>query len=161
MSKWESIGQSDEWYTPAYIFNALNTTFDIDVAAPECRKYCCTPAKEFITSDSLIRIWSGFVWMNPPFGGRNGIVPWLNKLAVHNNGIALTPDRTSAPWWQNAAKKSSAIMFINGKVKFVKPDGSTGDSPSTGTTLFAYGYKAKLALYQAEANGLGILLQQR
>lgn len=31
----EAAGKSDEWYTPKYIFDALNTWFDLDVAAPE------------------------------------------------------------------------------------------------------------------------------
>jgi hypothetical protein len=39
--------------------------------------------------------------MNPPFGGRNGLAPWLDKFFANGNGIALTPDRTSAPWWQD------------------------------------------------------------
>lgn len=95
--------------------------------------------------------------MNPPFGGRNGIAPWMNKIAMHGDGIDLTPDRTSAEWWQNAAKKANCILFINGKVKFIKPDGTTGDQPSNGTTLFGYGENAELYLRIARDNGLGQL----
>jgi hypothetical protein len=47
--------------------------------------------------------------MNPPFGPRNGIVPWLEKFFAHGNGIALVPDRTSAPWWQRFAPKAAVI----------------------------------------------------
>lgn len=122
MSAWGAIGKSDEWYTPKYIFDSLGINFDMDVAAPKHRIYCHVPANEFITELSLLQPWSGFVWMNPPFGGRNGIQDWLNKLAIHGDGIALTPDRTSAPWWQEAAKKCDALLFVAGKIKFIKPE---------------------------------------
>lgn len=161
MSKWESTGNSDEWYTPSYIFDALGVRFDIDVAAPVNRTYCHVPANEFITEDSLMREWTGFVWMNPPFGGRNGVIPWLDKMHRHGNGIALVPDRTSAPWFQNAARECELLMHLAGKPKFGRPDGSVGRQPSTGITLLAYGGQAKIALDNAERNGLGLLLKPR
>lgn len=142
MSHWESIGKSDEWYTPKYIFDALGVTFDMDVAAPKDRTHCHVPANEFITEGSLEREWNGFVWCNPPFGGRNSIEPWLEKMCAHYNGIALTPDRTSAAWWQRAAERANAIVFIEGKVRFINPEGQPGQQPSNGTTLFGYGWRA-------------------
>lgn len=155
MSYWETTGASDEWYTPSYIFDALDVGFDMDVASPRSIK-TNVPADVFISAESLTESWKGFVWMNPPFGGRNGLEPWLDKFFLHGNGIALTPDRTSAPWWQAAAKKANAVLFINGKVKFERPDGSIGKSPSNGTTLFASGSFAVSALQCAANNGLGI-----
>lgn len=155
MSYWERGGQTDEWYTPKYIFDALGVVFELDVAAPDIRTFCCVPAKEFITDGSLTADWKGFVWMNPPFGGRNGLVPWLDKIYKHGSGIALTPDRTSAPWWQVAAKQCDALMFVAGKIKFIRSTGDTGSQPGNGTTLFAYGDRAVFALRNAEKNGLG------
>lgn len=156
MGHWESTGQSDEWYTPAYVFDALGCRFDLDVAHPEAT-VTHVPAKDLITSDSLETDWFGYVWMNPPFGGRNSLKPWLDKFFDHGNGIALTPDRTSAPWWQEAARKADAILFIDGKIRFIKPCGSEGKSPSNGTTLLAAGEKAVAALRRAAHNGLGYL----
>lgn len=144
MGYWEQNGASDEWYTPRYIFDALDVTFDLDVAAPEQRTH--VPAISKAVSAGLSVPWKGFVWMNPPFGGRNGPVPWLDKFFEHGNGIALTPDRTSTDWWQDAAQKSDAICFVRGKIKFERPDGSVGKSPSNGTTLFAAGDRAVAAL---------------
>lgn len=157
MGQWEnSVGESDEWYTPKYIFDAIGETFDVDVAAPVGGPIH-VPTKGWFSSHSLDIPWNGYVWMNPPFGGRNGIVPWLDKFFAHGNGIALTPDRTSAPWWQNAAKQCDALLLIGGKVKFIRPDGSIGKSPGTGTTLFASGDRAAAALRRASAAGLGTL----
>lgn len=154
MSHWETSGQSDEWYTPKYIFDALGCTFDLDVAAPfDMPPH--VPCDGWIYDRSLERAWVGFIWMNPPFGGRNGLEPWLTKFFAHGNGIALTPDRTSAPWWQDANRKADATLFIAGKVKFEKPGGEVGKSPSNGTTLFAAGPRATQALIAAERAGLG------
>lgn len=154
----EKLGMSDEWYTPKYIFDSLGTTFDLDVASPTDRTNCNVPARQFITENSLTKDWNGFVWMNPPFGGRNAIRTWLEKLIKHGNGIALTPDRSSTEWWQFAAKYSDCLLQVQGKIKFIKPDGSTGDSPANGTTLFGFGKDACAALMAAQEKGLGILL---
>jgi DNA N-6-adenine-methyltransferase (Dam) len=162
MSFWESIGASDEWYTPAYIFEALGCEFDLDVASPCIRWH--VPAKVWLTDrdDGLLYapFWHGFIWMNPPFGGRNGLVPWLDAFFRHGDGVALTPDRSSAPWWQAAVLKADAFLFVAGKIRFIRPDGSLGQSPSTGTTLFAIGEKGVGALERAARNGLGLLVHR-
>lgn len=160
MGNWESQAESNEWYTPAYIFEALECEFDLDAAAPVDLSKVCVPAKSWIHADSLSLNWEGFTWLNPPWGERNSKAKWLEKMYDHGNGIVLVPDRSSTDWWQDAAKKSNAMLMVNGKIKFMKPDGTTGDSPSTGTTLFAYGEKAVNALRQAEKNGLGIVLSK-
>lgn len=156
MKHWESLGKSDEWYTPAYIFEALGCHFDLDVASPKMATK--VPCSSRYTESSLEKDWNGFIWMNPPFGGRNGLVPWLNKFFEHGHGIALTPDRTSSNWWQDACEKSDAILLLRGKVKFERPDGSTGNSPANGTTLFAKGRLGVESLEKASKNGLGVLL---
>lgn len=160
MIQGKQSGKSDEWYTPKYIFDALECEFDLDVAAPIDRTYCHVPANYFFTEDSLNLRWNGFVWMNPPFGGRNGINPWLDKIIDHGNGIGLTPDRTSTDWWKKAALKSDAILFITGKVKFIKADGSLGQQPANGTTLFAYGDRGINALKRAAKNNLGVITKK-
>lgn len=156
MSAWEAAGLSNEWYTPKYIFDALGCTFDMDVAASPGG--CHVPALYFERHDGLNVPWRGFVWMNPPFGGRNGLVPWLDRFYRHGHGIALVPDRTSAPWFQDAAARSAAILFVAPKVKFERPDGSRGKSPGCGTALLAAGTQGRAALFRA--GRLGIVLQQ-
>jgi len=160
MSKHEAVGKSDEWYTPKYIFDALGCEFDMDVSAPFDIDQIHTPCKYYINANSLDLEWHGFVWMNPPFGGRNGLVPWLNKIYKHGNGVALTPDRTSAPWWQDTAMKADAHLQIDGKVRFISGNGSNNAQPSTGTTLFAFGSKGVEALIRAESKGLGIVFNR-
>lgn len=155
MSAWEAAGKSDEWYTPKYIFDALGCVFDLDVAHPaDATTY--VPASRIITSHSLESRWDGFIWMNAPFEGRNGLDPWLDKFFAYGNGIALTPDRTSAPWFQKAFRKADAVLFTR-KIRFLRPDGTEGKSPSTGTALMAAGPQGVVALERAHLHGLGIL----
>ena len=156
MGYWGMPGRSDEWYTPAYFFEALNVTFDQDVAAPPNGEGTFVPARSWISADALDSDWKGFVWMNPPFGGRNGLMPWLDRFFAHGDGIALTPDRTSAPWFRFAWDRADMVLFTP-KVRFFRPDGSTGNSPANGTALFAAGDRAAAALSRAARGGLGIV----
>ena len=158
MGEWENQkGSSDEWYTPKFIFDALGADFDLDVAAPETGPPH-VPCHHFFYSSALQREWSGFVWMNPPFGGRNGIIPWMDKFFDHGNGIALGPDRTSAPWFHDCMMRADGILFLKGKVKFITPDDRKNQHPSNGTVLFASGVKAMHHLRIAQSRGLGFLM---
>lgn len=159
MGQWETAGASDEWYTPAHVFDALELRFDLDVAAPP-QGGPHVPCRKWISADSLSQPWHGFVWMNPPFGGRNSLAPWLDKFFQHGNGVALVPDRTSAPWFQPAAAKADAVLFVARKIRFVRPDGSEGASPANGTALMAAGFHGTLALVKAQDNGLGVCMRR-
>lgn len=152
MAAYERPGESDEWYTPKYIFDALGVTFDLDVAAPpNGPRY--VPCLGWFYDRSLEREWGGFVWMNPPFGHQSTKRKWLQRFFDHGNGIALLPDRTSAPWWQEFAPQSDAVLFVSPKVKFERPDGSIGEQPGTGTTLLASGKRGAAALMNATVLG--------
>jgi hypothetical protein len=148
MGAYEKAGETDEWFTPKYIFEALNEKFDVDVASPKNGPRH-VPTKKWYYENSLDLHWDGFIWMNPPFGHQSTKRAWLSKFFEHGNGIALLPDRTSAPWWQEYSVKADAILFVSPKVKFERPDGSIGMSPGTGTTLFASGERAVNSLIRS------------
>lgn len=163
----QCVGKTDEWYTPAYVFEAMNVRFDLDVAFPSrsigaplvpardwCRLVLCGRGLEFTWGSK------NFVWMNPPFGGRNAIEPWLAKFMAHGDGVALTPDRTSCPWWQTYSRLADAVLFVDGKIRFIGADGKTGNSPAQGTTLFAKGPEGVVALLTAERRGLGVVMRR-
>lgn len=157
MGKHERPGKSDEWYTPKYIFDAMGVAFDLDVAAPEAGPLH-TPASEWFFHDSLRQLWFGFVWMNPPFGKRNGITPWLSKFLHHGDGVALTPDRTSAPWFLNYMRFMDALLFVSPKIHFIPGPGAKASNPAQGTCLSAKGPHGVRALQNAAAKNLGLLV---
>jgi hypothetical protein len=156
----QCVGATDEWYTPSYIFDALGEIFDLDVASPGRDVTPWIPAREFLTVGGLDASWSGFVWMNPPFGARNGLIPWLEKFQQHGSGICLVPDRTSAPWWQAYAPRMDAILFVSPKIRFIDAMGKPGASPAQGTCLMAACARGTAALENA-ASRLGSLMTPR
>lgn len=164
MSAHEAASKTDEWYTPAWIFEALNCGFDMDVAHPGTRAQSI-PVDRWIngkiSADSLAAEWRGHVWMNPPFGGRNGYRPWAKKFIAHGNGVALAPNRTGAPWWQEFARECDSLLFVTPKIKFLRPDGSEGKSPGYGSVLMAIGKEAQRALELAATNRTGLLSDVR
>lgn len=150
------IGTSDEWYTPPEMLSALGEVFDLDPCSPGAGHW--VPASKVFTQqdDGLRQPWDGFVFMNPPFGGRNGHVPWLEKFLAHGNGIAIVRAYTSAGWFHDHAVRAEAMLFPRGKTQFVRPDGSIGKSPGHGVVLLAMGERAKAAL---KRSGLGLYVE--
>lgn len=155
MSAWENRGITDEWMTPRYVFEALGLTFDLDPAHPPARTN--VPALRTLSFGGLEAPWRGTVWLNPPYGGRGGLEPWLARFFDHGDGIALVPDRTSAPWFQAAWKRADLVLFVNRKIKFERLDGTRGEHPGSGSALFAAGPAAIAGLNNAELAGLGYL----
>ena len=152
------IGATDEWFTPRAIFDALALTFDLDPCSQGVGHW--VPAHHIYTKadDGLSQPWDGLVWMNPPFGGRNGVIPWLERFFSHGSGIGLVAARTSAGWFHDWMPKAETLLFPRGKTKFVRPDGSVGGSPGTGAVLFAVGNIANDALQDC---GLGLFIDRR
>lgn len=151
-----SIGASDEWFTPPEIFDALGEYFDMDPCSPGPGHW--VPAQCIWTreDDGLAQRWDGFIFMNPPFGGRNGHVPWLKRFLAHGNGIAIVRAYTSSAWFHDYAVKADAMLFPRGKTKFIRPDGSIGKAPGHGVVLLGMGARAVRAL---ERSGLGLCLR--
>lgn len=144
------IGASDDWYTPPEIFRAIGERFDLDPCSPGGGHW--VPADKIYTKedDGFSKEWEGFVFMNPPFGGRNGHVPWLQKFLAHGNGIAIVRAYTSSGWFHEYATKAEAMLFPRGKTKFIRPDGSVGKAPGHGVVFLAVGERAKRALCQSD-----------
>jgi phage N-6-adenine-methyltransferase len=138
--------ESDEWYTPPEIFDLLGLEFDLDVASPKDRTHCCVPAKRFLTieDDALSQHWSkaDLIWMNPPFGKRNGHLEWFNKLFLQGNGVGLCRAYTSAVWWHDIIRNWPVVVFPRGKTRFINAQGVVGTSPSTGIALLGIGKRA-------------------
>lgn len=80
---------SNDYYTPAWIFEKMALRFDLDVASPP-NGIPWIPADRYFTQldDGLAQDWHGRVWCNPPF---KGITPWVEKFIEHGNGVALLP----------------------------------------------------------------------
>jgi hypothetical protein len=169
------IGGSDEWYTPREIFTALGLTFDLDPCSPGAGHW--VPARKVYTiaDDGLAQAWNGLVFMNPPFGGRHGHVPWLVRFFDHMRGIAVVRSYTSSDWWHAHMPRAEAILFPRGKTRFVPSEetrarlereakqrdpenGKFNNAPGHGVVLIGMGDTACEALH---ASNLGMVWDRR
>jgi hypothetical protein len=105
--------------------------------------------------NGLLCQWTGFVWCNPPYGRALNV--WLERMAVHNNGIALVFARTDTrAFHAHVWPAASSLLFLRGRLTFCYPDGTT---PATGhnsggpSVLIGFGQEAKHRL--AELRDLG------
>ena len=133
---------SDDYYTPKWIFDKLQITFDIDVAAPigGCH---WIPAKHHFNQETngLTSPWYGNVFMNPPFSKPQ---PWVDKFMQHANGIAVLP-MAKSKWFDQIWAHQNAIVVLPWNHKYVDPKGSNG-SIYMASILVAYGQQNITAL---------------
>lgn len=131
-----SAKRTDEWYTPPWIIDALGP-FDLDPCAPSERFY--TANRSYTKQmDGLNQLWSGRVWLNPPYS--NPLIGlFLRKLVLHGNGIALVFNRMDTALWHDVIFPSaSAIRILRGRLKFINDAGIEGDSAGCGSVLVAW-----------------------
>ena len=148
-----------EWYTPKYIFDAIDLQFDLDPCSPGKDIVPWVPAKECYAiangQDGLMLPWAGNVWMNPPYGKHTPV--WLERLALHGTGIALLFSRTDAKWFHDFVSIADAICFVKGRTQFIHEKNAaiyaSGDykpnvmgRPGAGSMLIAYGKQNAIAL---------------
>lgn len=132
----EASGGSNqnEWLTPPSILRALGP-FDLDPCAPEVRPW--QMAETHYWQAGLERAWFGRVWCNPPYAPN--LSKWLAKLAAHRNGTALTFARTETRAFQRFVfPVATAMLFIAGRLKFHRVDGTEGGCAAAPSVLIAY-----------------------
>jgi len=138
---------SNDYYTPKWLFEAMDLQFDIDVAAP-LHGIPWIPAKRWFSQadDGLSKDWGGaLVWMNPPFSDAR---VWAERFTSNGNGIALLVVSRSK-WFAQLWEKADAIMATPADLKFERPDGSS-KAISFQTFLFALGEPSKAALHRTK-----------
>jgi len=113
---------SEEWATPQSFFDALNNEFHFDIdacASPRNAKCRIFYSKQ---DDGLSKIWSGVIFMNPPF---YDVDRWVTKavLSARHGAtvVCLLPSRTDTHWWHEFYAEAE-IRWIRGRLKF---DGKT------------------------------------
>lgn len=147
-------GASDSWITPRYLIDRLGP-FDLDPCAAPVQPWPC--ARHAYTVDGLTRPWFGRVWLNPPYGPQTG--RWLERLADHGNGIALTFARTETRMFHRFVfGRATALMFLEGRLHFYRPDGRRGEHNAGGpSVLIAYGERNVACLNSA---GRGVVVRE-
>lgn len=100
---------SDEWATPAAVYDALNAEFRFADDA-------CPLAGD---ANGLMRSWASPCFCNPPY---SDIGPWMEKAVLEWKAgatvVMLVPSRTCTRWWHEYAMKATEIRFCRGRLKF-------------------------------------------
>lgn len=143
--------KTDTWLTPPELIGALGP-FDLDPCCPSVMPWRTADRMICQPDDGLSAKWSGFVWMNPPY---SRIGPWLERMAEHDNGIALLPARTDTTAFQRYVfRRAIALLFIAPRLHFMHPNGDRARANAGGpSVLVAYGLTALARLTGAGIGG--------
>lgn len=120
---------SDEWETPAELFEILNDEFHFTLDA--CATDDNHKVDKYFTKidDGLKQDWSGYrVFCNPPY---SEIGKWVQKayyesLKAGTLVCLLIPARTDTRWFHDYILHRSEIRFIKGRLRF---SGSKWNAP--------------------------------
>lgn len=126
---------TDDYYTPAWVFDAMGLDFDLDVAAPE-GGIPWVPAARYFTmeDDGLLQPWVGRVWMNPPY---SNTTPWVDRFIAHRHGVCLVPWAKSA--WTLRLWAAADAVSLPSAGWFNFTGGPSGGSISTAVMFAAFG----------------------
>lgn len=144
-------GKTNIWLTPKHIIDQLGP-FDFDpCAAPKPRPF---PTAAVMNSeddaDGLSIDWFGRVWLNPPYG--SNARHWIQRLSTHGNGIALVFARIETQWLQPFLNQG--VFVIQGRLSFLRPDGSSETNAGTGSILIPFGRKNIGSILMSEIEGV-------
>lgn len=138
---------SDEWWTPRWVFTALDATFDLDVCAPGTETFVPAADRYTLTDDGLTAEWHGTVWCNPPFSRP---LEWVKRWVAHDSGILLLRADMNTVATLTAVAAADAMWLPKGRIQYVHPLKQTGQC-SFPSILLARGETATAALKRASA----------
>ena len=141
---------SDERYTPSWIFAGLGLTFDTDPASPGHGQGDCVPAttKLTVTDNGLECEWVGRVWLNPPFSNSSA---WADKFRSHSNGVFLGPVANAR--WTLELMEASDLVWLCRDFAFTHPT-HAGKRSSMPLFMAAMGPDCATALERLARSGV-------
>ena len=144
------IDDKDLWETPQEVVDAVVDRIGMPVVLDVCSTRSSTKARTWfgpggVREDAMSQDWAewmtlitgetgpGIAWMNPPYS-RGNLSRWTSeamRLANNRHMIAcLVPHAPDTTWWQEYIDpQASLIMMPTRRIRFLRPDGTPGDSP--------------------------------
>jgi len=145
------VRTKDEWLTPPELISSLGG-FDLDPCSPVNRPWPTAKIHYTIIDNGLLKEWFGRVWMNPPYG--NKLIHWLNRMAMHGDGIALTFARTDTKAFHHYVfGMADSIFFLKERLKFYHVTGERSTDGIAPSVLIAYGGSNSEAINEAGLMG--------
>lgn len=140
---WSS--RSHQWYTPPDRLREwedfLGGPFELDPCAdPRSPIWDLIPRHFTVEDDGLAQPWNGRVFCNPPYG--RAIGDWTRKAALETGPstsvVLLVPARTDTAWWHAAIAAGAHPYYLPGRIRFCRPDGSTGAGAAFPSALLVF-----------------------
>lgn len=146
----DNVIDSDDWYTPAWIFDGLGLTFDLDVAAPDGGAPNVTALAHYtVADDGLLQPWHGYVWCNPPYSAPTA---WCRKWATHEPGGCLLIRADLSTGGPYAAWSAAHAAWVPSKrLQFVSAAGHPSGGCNFSTVLLGRGPLAVQAMHRLAA----------
>ena len=127
---------SDEWGTPVNLYIGACVEFNIEPMLDVCATFQNTKCPVFFNKefDGLKQNWDQDFFMNPPFSEAK---KWIKKAFDEHrkfnvNGMACLAARTDTQAWHEyiLGIDNCEVIFIQGRVKYLMPDGNPSINPS-------------------------------
>lgn len=150
------------WFTPPEIVQSLGN-FDLDPASCSYRPYDTAQNHyEVETQNGLELPFFGRVWLNPPYDSHT-IDAWMQRMAEHDNGIALTFGRTDRNTFHRFVfPVADSMFFIKQRLHFYNEQGERAKSNAGApSVLIAYGEENSESLRNVCVKGHHVPLIQR
>ncbi len=143
---------TDIWLSPPEIPAALGK-FDLDPCSFDEHPWQVAPKYYTESDNGLLMPWFGRIWMNPPYG--LAINAWLEKLANHCNGIALTFDRSETKAFHRFVFPYADSTFnFEGRLHFYDRYGNRAKANAGApSVLIAYGEENSEAIARSGLKG--------
>jgi len=157
---------NNEWYTPIKYIKLARSVMggiDLDPASSEIANKT-VEATNYYTSDDdgLTKIWSGKVWMNPPYAQ-----PLMSNFAEAisckfedgeiEQACILINNATETQWFQRIINTSNAVGFPKSRIKFIDPLGNPSGSPLQGQAIVYMGNNVSGFLSAFESEGVVLI----
>lgn len=145
----KDASEKDSRFTPKPIADAIEAAFGRVAYDPCAHPSSPVNAMQQVFKaagqDGLTLEWSGHVvFVNPPYSGSS---LWLRKIAVEWQAgrigllLCLVNAKTDAPEYHAAMRSGASVFFFEGRIKYVKPDG-TKEPSSQPSMMIAIGTTA-------------------
>lgn len=142
--------KSTVWLTPTHVLDAVRDLFGGQIGLdPATEPDNPTKAYRFFTKEDngLLNSWNGYgsVFVNPPYGKE--LMTWVVKICdeacrTWNPIVALLPgQRFETRVWQERLLPCGSlnhIVFIKGRLKFIRPGGEVAKSNPYGSMLYVF-----------------------
>lgn len=140
------------WLTPLDIIKSLGE-FDLDPCTPTEMPWLTAKQRYTEVDNGLLMPWNGRVWLNPPYGKE--MPAWMERMALHNNGIALTFFRSETALFHDwVYPYATALLIKRGRIHFLNNEGiKVGNGSGAGSVFMAYGESNAISLERSGIKG--------